>query len=200
MQIIPRQQAILNGMTWYFTGIPCCRNHVSKRNVKNGTCFECLNEKSRQARTKNPELVREKERHRYHKNVDAKRESQRISRERHIEKRREYDRNRYQDPSRREWQLSQAKQWGKDNIGKRREITKSNKMRLKHAMPDWLTKEMVQQIKQIYLLAGELGPDYHVDHIHPINGKVQCGLHVPWNLQILPARENIKKGNKYVAS
>ena len=73
--------------------------------------------------------------------------------------------------------------------------------RLKEATPTWLTDLMLSEIKQLYKQRQELsestGIEYHVDHIVPIQGENVCGLHVPWNLQIITAEENLKKSNKY---
>ena len=53
-----------------------------------------------------------------------------------------------------------------------------------------------EEILAVYTKARSMGPGFHVDHEIPINGKLVSGLHVPWNLQILPAKENMSKGNK----
>lgn len=37
------------------------------------------------------------------------------------------------------------------------------------------------------------GTEHHVDHIQPLS---KGGQHVPWNLQILTAAENLKKGSR----
>ena len=70
------------------------------------------------------------------------------------------------------------------------------------ATPPWLSEEQLKQIQTEYALSAwcseVMNTKYHVDHIIPLKGKSVCGLHVPWNLQVIPATENLKKGNKYV--
>jgi len=68
------------------------------------------------------------------------------------------------------------------------------------ATPSWLNKDQLQEIKVFYKLSQiltEATPfPWHVDHIYPLQGENSCGLHVPWNLQVIPAHLNMSKGNK----
>ena len=68
------------------------------------------------------------------------------------------------------------------------------------ASPKWLTQVHKDQIVALYklreYLSVEKGIIYHVDHVMPLVSKDICGLHVPWNLQVIEAVNNLKKGNK----
>lgn len=57
--------------------------------------------------------------------------------------------------------------------------------------PNWSDRK---RIREIY--AG-CPANHHVDHIIPLRGELVSGLHVPDNLQYLPAAENIRKNNHY---
>jgi hypothetical protein len=67
--------------------------------------------------------------------------------------------------------------------------------------PLWLTEFDRLKIKCYYQVASmrsrESGQNWHVDHIIPLQGENVCGLHVPNNLQIIPAIENMRKNNHY---
>ena len=67
--------------------------------------------------------------------------------------------------------------------------------------PAWLTEEHRWMVKEIYDLAAlrteMLGFQWHVDHIVPLQGELVSGLHVPWNMRVIPAIENIRKKNKF---
>lgn len=66
--------------------------------------------------------------------------------------------------------------------------------------PKWLAPLHFQQIEIFYdaaaKLTKEFGISMEVDHIIPLQGELVSGLHVPWNLQVITARENSIKGNR----
>jgi 5-methylcytosine-specific restriction endonuclease McrA len=68
------------------------------------------------------------------------------------------------------------------------------------ATPAWLSAIQLAQIQEFYEVAvartTQTGVPHHVDHIHPLQGANFRGLHVPWNLQVLTAEENVRKGNR----
>lgn len=89
--------------------------------------------------------------------------------------------------------------WQQSNKDKVAFYASNRRARQTQATPLWLTNEQFKQIEEFYSMAKELETVFpwkqHVDHIIPINGKTVCGLHVPWNLQILSMKANLAKGN-----
>jgi hypothetical protein len=71
-------------------------------------------------------------------------------------------------------------------------------------IPSWTTetdKWMLREIHALALLRTKLtGVKCHVDHIIPLQGELVSGLHTPYNMQVIPATENIIKKNKFEVS
>ena len=67
--------------------------------------------------------------------------------------------------------------------------------------PKWVTPDDYWMIQQAYDLAAirtkVFGFAWHVDHIVPLQAKIASGLHVPENLQVIPASINMSKQNRF---
>lgn len=96
---------------------------------------------------------------------------------------------------------AKVREWAKKNPHKVLEQSARKRATKLKRIPCWLNDNDFQKIKQIYLEAKEKsdkeGKKYHVDHIIPLRGKYVSGLHVPSNLRILLAEENLVKSNKF---
>jgi len=91
--------------------------------------------------------------------------------------------------------------WDKTNPDKANAKTARRRASRISATPAWLNSEQHKEMQDFYWLAKDLqsvtGEPYHVDHIVPLQGENVCGLHVPWNLQVLPQDINLSKGNSF---
>ena len=130
-------------------------------------------------------------------------------RARNLEKRRAYyaaNPERFKAQSRayhhrhREKNLERMTQYGRDNP----DVFSANQAKRRaaklQATPAWLTETDFEMMKVSYAMRDALSERYgfkfHVDHIIPLQGENVCGLHVPTNLQVILASENMSKGNR----
>lgn len=93
------------------------------------------------------------------------------------------------------------KAYASENKGKLNAKAKKYVLAREKRTPKWLSEDDVWLMEQAYELAvlrsTMLGMPWHVDHIIPLHGRLVSGLHVPHNLQVIPAKTNRSKSNYY---
>jgi hypothetical protein len=101
-----------------------------------------------------------------------------------------------------EYKKEYAKAYAKQNRAKRTSLERKRQASKLKRTPAWLTDFDKLKIECLYQVAAmrtrESGYAWHVDHIIPLQGKTVSGLHVPSNLRVIPATENLRKNNLYV--
>ena len=144
------------------------------------------------------EEVQQRQRYRYY-----------AKREQYLERKREYYQEKKEEIRAKQNEYRAANyekilesntRWRKENPLKAQMNWANYRYRKYRAMPSWLTKEDKADIAEVYKeckqTTEETGVQHHVDHIIPIHGKNVSGLHVAWNLQVVPASYNLSKKNK----
>jgi hypothetical protein len=187
----------------------CCKCQAAKQldafgclsSAKDGltyACLDCTRIKMKEWRASN------RERDRFSKNNWA---------EKNRDKLKEKSKRYYVENK--EKHIAACKKWDKKNREKKREYVykwvnqnratkyawnaKRRAMQL-NAMPSWLSAIELAQIQEMYDVAvaitTQTGIQHHVDHIHPLQGSGFSGLHVPWNLRVISAFDNLSKNNR----
>ncbi len=90
--------------------------------------------------------------------------------------------------------VQRVRDWREANPAKRQEQCVRRRASKINATPKWLTPDQKAEMQDVYIEARL--KKLTVDHIIPLKGKTVCGLHVPWNLQLLSRQDNARKGNR----
>ena len=94
-----------------------------------------------------------------------------------------------------------GKDWRKRNPGLTRIYNANRRAAVRRATPPWLDTQTLlpvyNQACRLTEMLSNFKSKYEVDHVYPLRGKTCCGLHVPWNLQVLRKQENASKSNKF---
>jgi len=105
------------------------------------------------------------------------------------------------DPDYKAKKAAITRDWAKNNPEKAAELSARKRCSKLKRMPSWLSSEQKAKIRSFYkvaqMMSSAFSVDYHVDHIVPLRGKLVSGLHVPWNLRVIKAEENMGKSNKF---
>jgi hypothetical protein len=206
---LTRQEAIAQGLKHCYGSL--CKKHPELGGYRrvSGACLECAREQVRNNRAKDPEKYKAQMRTNNAK-VALKRQTDSIAKAKKFA-----SDKKYRTENKLKFRATIVA-WSKRNPDKVRLYAKKTKTKNNFVVnkttaarraaklqrtPRWLTENDLWMIGQAYELAAlrtkMFGFVWHVDHKIPLQGKNVSGLHVPSNLQVIPASENIRKSNRY---
>jgi hypothetical protein len=177
----PRYVAMAAGEITYMSSRPCLRGHLFQRETRSGRCIQCRRDAERE---RYPEKYKTKIKPKKSLPENKKKAAEKIA---SIRKSWTED----QKASYRHEAKIRSRKWRKNNPGHRNALSSKYEADKRKRTPHWAD---LSKIIDIYK---NCPPGHHVDHIIPMRGKNVSGLHVHYNLQYLPAIENMRKNNRF---
>jgi hypothetical protein len=169
-------------MKTYIPKTPCIYGH-RLRYISNGQCVECKKKENKKWADNNRERIKILSAKWYKNNVEHKRK---------LSAKRQKDKKEDIKHTKRVWYAA--------NKARHRALVVKRRIQQARATPVGLTVEEKLKIAAVYSAAEQrtqkTGVLHHVDHIVPLQGKTVCGLHVSWNLRVIPATDNRLKSNR----
>lgn len=189
-------------MAGYKPGSMCLRGHDDgtghSLRRKNGSCVACGNMLTARWKKENPERARE---------------NNRLSASRPAPKQKEVARAKLYRAEHREACRARTARWDVANPKRRKQTRdawrKKNQARCTAqvrryqatklgATPAWADDFFMEEIYDLAQRRTKItGLKWHVDHIVPLQHPLVCGLHVEYNLQVITAVDNLRKGNSF---
>ena len=216
MEYISRQDAKNQGRTRYFTGLLCKNNHVAERYVSTHQCSTCVTS----LRPEYVPVVRD-----VHPRTAAKLTNEMLystgsaCSKGHLSDRytstgqcvvchsayyaQEEQKLKSQECQfrRRDKKAAYDKEFDKNNKEYRSALKSENRAKRGKRYASWdteLTRFVFEEAIHLAELRKNItGYAWHVDHVIPLNGKLVSGLHVWNNFAVIPAIQNMSKGNRY---
>ena len=188
-EVISRKDAIAKGMNRYFTGKLCKHGHLAERSVFDHACVPCRNEERLKTHIRNIEKDKARDAKYYQENKERLDEINKKWRKDNPEACKKHTKQSYlNNPARVDLHTKARRAHTKSNL------TKEEKKRM---------YDIINTVRKINKLAGEVV--VHRDHILPLNPVHHItkkplpikGMDHPDNCQIISAKENMQKANKF---
>ena len=192
-EIMSLSQARSKNAKKYWTGIPCRHGHTDFRWTANSTCIACHAAKVEKWQHANAAKV-----------IEIKKL--------HAAKPEAREKNKIASAKVRDRNPGKATAWKRANPERARALNAASAKRypdkqaaklakrrsaLMNATPSWADMSAISAVyAECLRKTKQSGIKHHVDHIIPLRGMNVSGLHVHYNLQVIPAHDNHVKGNR----